>query len=124
MDEGGTIPCCRTFEGAAAIAMRRAEIWWAALPLPAGRRPVVLVSRDDAYAVRQKITVAEVSTVIRAIASEVALARADGMPKSCVINTDNLVTIAKSLLESKIVSLRPGKVEELDAALAFSLGLG
>lgn len=103
--------------------MRRGEIWWARLPLPAGRRPVALVSRDDAYAVRQRVTVAEVSTVIRAIASEVALGRSDGMPKVCVINTDNLVTIDKTLLESKLVSLRAEKVAELEAALAFSLGL-
>ena len=103
--------------------MRRGEIWWARLPLPAGRRPVALVSRDDAYAVRQRVTVAEVSTVIRAIASEVALGRPDGMPRACVINTDNLVTIDKTLLESKLVSLRAEKLAELEAALAFSLGL-
>jgi mRNA interferase MazF len=103
--------------------MRRGEVWWARLPLPAGRRPVVLVSRGDAYAVRQKVTVAEVSTVVRAIPSEVALGRSDGMPKPCVINTDNLVTIPKALLESKIVSLDAERVGELERALAFSLGL-
>ncbi len=103
--------------------MRRGEIWWARLPLPAGRRPVVLLSRDDAYAVRQKVTVAEVSTVVRAIASEVSLGKADGMPRPCVINTDNVVTIPKSLLESKLTSLGARRVDELNAALAFSLGL-
>lgn len=103
--------------------MRRGEVWWANLPLPAGRRPVVLVSRDDAYAVRQKITVAEVSTVVRAIASEVSLGRRDGMPRPCVINTDNLVTIPKSLLETKLTSLGADRVAELELALAFSLGL-
>jgi len=103
--------------------VKRGEIWWARLPLPAGRRPVVLVSRDDAYAVRLKVTVAEISTVVRAIPTEVSLGRSDGMPKACVINTDNLVTIAKTYLESKIGSLREARVAELDAALAFSLGL-
>jgi|SRR5882672_3812785 len=103
--------------------MKRGEIWWARLPLPAGRRPVVLVSRDDAYAVRLKITVAEISTVVRAIASEVSLDRSSGMPRPCVINTDNLVTIPKSLLESMIVRLSSERLSALDAALAFSLGL-
>jgi len=70
-----------------------------------------------------KVTVAEVSTVVRAIPTEVSLGRSDGMPKACVINTDNLVTIAKTYLESKIVSLREARIAELDAALAFSLGL-
>jgi mRNA interferase MazF len=96
---------------------------WAKLYLPAGRRPVVLVSRDAAYAIRTSITVAEVSTVIRGISSEVALARRDGMPRACVINTDNLVTIPKTMLESRITSLGSVKVEALDAALGYALGL-
>ena len=29
--------------------MRQFEIWWANLPAPAGRRPVLLLSRNDAY---------------------------------------------------------------------------
>jgi mRNA-degrading endonuclease toxin of MazEF toxin-antitoxin module len=28
--------------------MKRGEIWWAELELPAGRRPVLLSSRDEA----------------------------------------------------------------------------
>ena len=103
--------------------MRRGEIWWARLDLPAGRRPVVLVSRNAAYMVRSSITVAEVSTVVRAIPSEVTLGKRDGMPRPCVINSDNLVTIPKTLLESHITSLSTAKLDQLDAALRFSLGL-
>lgn len=103
--------------------MKRGEIWWANLTLPAGRRPVVLVSRNNAYAVRENVTVAEISMVIRVIASEVSLGRSDGMPKVCVINTDNLLTISKSLLESMLVALRPQRIAELDIALTYSLGL-
>ena len=103
--------------------MKRGEIWWARQDLPAGRRPVVLVSREAAYAIRASITVAEVSTVIRGISSEVALGKRDGMPRACVINTDNLVTIPKAVLESRIVALSSMKIEALDAALGYSLGL-
>ncbi|HET7503585.1 MAG TPA: type II toxin-antitoxin system PemK/MazF family toxin [Kofleriaceae bacterium] len=103
--------------------MKRGEIWWARLDLPAGRRPVVLVSRDAAYLIRTSITVAEVSTVIRGIASEVTLGKRDGMPRACVINTDNLVTIPKQMIESRIAVLAAAKLAALDAALGFSLGL-
>jgi mRNA interferase MazF len=103
--------------------MRRGEVWWARLDLPAGRRPVALISRDAAYLVRLSVTVAEVSTVARMIPSEVALGKRDGLPRPCVINTDNLVTIPKTLLESHITSLSKAKLDELDAALRFSLGL-
>lgn len=103
--------------------MRRGEIWWARLELPAGRRPVALVSRDAAYMIRSSVTVAEVSTVVRSIPSEVALGRRDGMLRPCVINTDNLVTIPRTLLESHIASLSAAKLDQLDAALRFSLSL-
>lgn len=103
--------------------MRRGEVWWARLALPAGRRPVVLVSRDIAYVVRSSVTVAEVSTVVRAVPTEVSLGRRDGMPRPCVVNTDHLVTIEKTLLEARIASLSAAKLEQLDDALRFSLGL-
>jgi len=93
------------------------------MPLPAGRRPVVLVSRDAAYVVRASVTVVEISPRSRGIASEVPLGRRDGMPKSCVVNADNVVTIPKTWLDSSIAPLRPDKLEALDAALRFSLGL-
>ncbi|MCH8087678.1 MAG: type II toxin-antitoxin system PemK/MazF family toxin, partial [Chloroflexi bacterium] len=40
--------------------MRRGEVWWADLPPPSGRRPVVLLSRDAAYTVRNLVLVTPV----------------------------------------------------------------
>jgi mRNA interferase MazF len=103
--------------------VKRGDIWWARLPDPAGRRPVVLVSRDSAYAVRGSVTVVEVSQTIRGIASEVPLGKRDGLPRRCAANTDNVVTIPKTWLESRIAALRSEKASALDTALRFSLGL-
>ncbi|MBN1607755.1 MAG: type II toxin-antitoxin system PemK/MazF family toxin [Polyangiaceae bacterium] len=104
--------------------MKRGELWWARLPAPAGRRPVALVSRDSAYAVRTSLTVVEISTNVRGIPTEVPLGRKDGLPKKCVANADSLVTIPKTWLEGRIAQLLPEKLAALDAALRFSLGLG
>jgi mRNA interferase MazF len=104
--------------------MKRGEVWWARLPAPAGRRPVVLVSRDSAYAVRASVTVAEVSTTVRGIPTEVPLGKRDGLAKKCVVNSDSLVTIPKTWLEGRMAQLPPEKVAALDVALRFSLGLG
>ncbi len=103
--------------------MNRGEIWWARLPSPAGRRPVVLVSRQAAYAVRASVTVVEVSTRQRSIPSEVPLGRRDGLPKACVANADNVVTIPKTWLDERIAMLSVAKLEAIDLALKFSLGL-
>lgn len=103
--------------------MKRGEVWWANLPPPTGRRPVILLSRDEAYAVRALVTVAPVTTRIRSIPAEVPLGPEDGLPQDCVANLDTIITIAKASLQTRIASLRPGKLRAIDAAMRFALGL-
>ena len=68
--------------------MKRGEAWWAELPSPIGKRPVLLLSRNEAYVVRNAVTVAEITTTIRGIPVEVVLGPQDGLPKKCVVNLD------------------------------------
>lgn len=103
--------------------MKRGEVWWASLPKPAGRRPVVLLSRDEAYQVRNLVTVAPVTTRIRNIPVEVRLGSADGLPRECVINPDTITTIPKSLLADRISLLSPEKLQSLNEAIKFALDL-
>ena len=103
--------------------MRRGEIWWAKLPEPAGKRPVLLLSRNEAYAVRNSVTVAEVTSRIRGIPVEVQLGLADGMPKECVVNLDTIITITKSLIETRITALDNEKMKEVEKAIKFALAI-
>ncbi len=104
--------------------MKRGEVWWARMPQPSGRRPVVLVSREAAYApIRTRVIVLEVSRTRRSIPTEVALDRRDGLPRACVANADNIATIPKSWLEERITTLRDDRIDELNRALAFAVGL-
>ena len=103
--------------------MRRGEVWWAELPNPAGRRPVVLLSSNEAYTVRNAVTVAEVTTRIRGIPVEVALGPEDGLPKTCVANLDTIATIRKETLTERLTHLRFEKIEQIDAAIRFALAI-
>ena len=103
--------------------MRRGELWWAELEPPAGRHPVVLLSRDEAYAVRSLVIVAPITTRIRHIASEVLLGTDDGMPRDCVANLDTITTIPKDCLSDRLASLSPQKLKEVETAIHFALGL-
>ena len=103
--------------------MRRGEVWWAELPKPLGRRPVVLLSRDEAYKVRNAVTVAEVTTHIRDIPVEVHLGKEDGLPKPCVVNLDTITTIRKELLKGSICMLSYEKVDAINKAIEFALDL-
>jgi len=103
--------------------MRRGEIWWADLPAPAGRRPVVLLSRNEAYAVRELVTIAPITTRVRRIPTEVPLGPAEGLPKACVVNLDTITTIPRRTLTQPIGPLSPDKLSAVERALMFALGL-
>jgi mRNA interferase MazF len=103
--------------------MRRGEIWWAELPPPLGRRPVLLLSRNEAYGVRKAVTVAEVTSTIRGIPVEVLLDQEDGMPKKCVVNLDTIVTIRKELLKERITTLREERMDQVNSSLKFALAI-
>ncbi|MDD4873500.1 MAG: type II toxin-antitoxin system PemK/MazF family toxin [Dehalococcoidales bacterium] len=103
--------------------MKRGEVWWAEQEPPAGKRPVLLLSRDEAYTVRELVVVAPVTTRIRNIPSEVSLGTEDGLSKPCVVNLDTITTIAKASLQDKLTTLNPEKMKSVEVALHFALGL-
>lgn len=103
--------------------MQRGEVWWAELPAPAGKRPVLLLSRNAAYRVRTSITVAVVTRTIRNIPVEVPLDKTDGMPIRCVVNLDNIITIPKSCLKDRLAVLSAEKLADVAKAVAFALDL-
>ncbi len=103
--------------------MRRGEVWWAELKPPAKRRPMVLLSRDEAYDVRALIIVAPVTTRIRNIASEVPLGAGDGLPQACVANLDTITTIPRDCLKNRLAVLNPEKLKQVEGAIRFALGM-
>jgi mRNA interferase MazF len=102
--------------------MTQFEIWWADMPGAAGRRPVLLLSRDDAYAYLHKFVVAEITTTIRSIPVEVRLGHREGMPRACVANCDNLRTVPKQALTERAGKLSLRRVPEVKRAVGYALG--
>ncbi len=103
--------------------MRRNEVWWANLPPPVGHRPVLLLSRDEAYDIRDMVIVSPVTTRVRNIPAEVPLGPEDGLPRPSMVNLDTINTIPKDALQERITVLTPGKVQAVNDALRFALGL-
>jgi mRNA interferase MazF len=102
--------------------VRQYEVWWANLPAPAGKRPVLLLSRDDAYEYLSKFVVAEITTTVRQIPVEVPLGVPEGLPKRCVANCDNLRMVARSWLTKKLGVLAPARHAEVKRAVGYALG--
>lgn len=92
-------------------------------PPPVGRRPAVLVSRDEAYEIRTRITIVPVTRTRRDLPTEVPVGRAEGLPKEGVANADDVTTVSQKLLAGHAGALDASKVAALNRALSFALGL-
>jgi mRNA interferase MazF len=84
---------------------------------------MLLLSRNEAYTVRELVMVAPLTTRIRGIASEVRLGCEDGVPRACVVNLDTIATIARASLRERLTILSGEKLKSVEKALHFSLGL-
>ena len=103
--------------------MKRGEVWWANIPQPIGRRPVLLLSRNAAYPVRSSVTVAPITRTVHEIPVEVRLGPEDGLPRDCVANLDNIVTVSKKRLDRNLTTLSPEKMRSIEQAIKFALDL-
>ncbi len=103
--------------------MRRGEIWWVNFPAPVGRRPAVLVSRNESYSVRARLIVVPLTRTVRGIPTEVRLGPGDGLSRTGVANADEIVTVPRHLICDRICELSQPRLQELDQALGFALGL-
>ncbi len=66
---------------------------------------------------------AEITTHVRGLDAEVSLTEADGMPRPCVVNLDNIATIPRGILRSRLTRLSPSRMTEVNRATHLALGL-
>ena len=89
---------------------------------PDKKRPVVVLTRDSSIAYLSTVTVAPVTSAIRGVPSEVVLNEDDGMKASCAVNLHNAVTVSRDRLGKRVAQLSSLRMNEICAALRFSLG--
>ncbi len=94
----------------------RGEVWWGET-LTHGRRPYVVLTRDEAIEKLDQVIVVPLTTTVRGLPNEVEFEEADGMPRACVTSIDNLSTIAKGQLVERITVLGPARMDEVCRAL-------
>jgi mRNA interferase MazF len=98
---------------------KRGQIWWAKVDK---RRPVLLLSRQEAYAMRRRVLAAEITTVLRHNPATVELSRRDGLPERCIVNCDNLVTVNLEQLVDYVTTLDEHRMAEVRSAVLFAVG--
>ncbi len=101
--------------------MRRGEIWFAATP--GGDRPVLVLTRDPVAERIGSVVVAALTRSRRGLVSELELtARDDGVPTDCVVNFDNLNTVARQYFRRRVTALSPARMAQACRALAAATG--
>jgi mRNA interferase MazF len=89
---------------------------------PDKERPVVVLTRDSAISYLSAVTIAPVTSTIRGVPSEVVLGDADGMKTPSAVNLHNVVTVSKDRIGRRVAQLHSTRMNEICAALRFSVG--
>ncbi len=100
--------------------MQRGEIWFAATP--GGDRPVLVLTRDPVADRIGSVVVAALTRIERGVVSELRLTAADGVPTDCVVNFDNVHTIARTTFRRRVTMLPPGRMAEACRTLRAATG--
>lgn len=82
----------------------RGDVWWANVPGDK-RRPVLILTRERFIPRLGTLVVAPLTTRVRDIPTEVPLDESHGLPRRCAANFDNLLTLPKAALETRITRL-------------------
>lgn len=102
--------------------VNQGDVYWYTFKEPNKRSPVLILTRNSALSFLTSVTIAPITTTIRAIPSEVVLSRSDGMFAECAVNADNIQTVQKSRMGAFITHLSPQLMHKVRNAVEFALG--
>jgi mRNA interferase MazF len=101
--------------------MKHGEIWFAATP--GGDRPVLVLTRDPVADRIQSVVVAALTRTRRELVSELVLTAVDdGLPTDCVVNFDNIHTVARDAFRRRVAALSDVRLRQACRTLNDALG--
>jgi len=112
--------------------IRRGDIWWANIPGPSGsepgyRRPVLIVQSDpfNLGRIGTVVTVAFTTNLRLAGAPGNVLCRkrSTGLSKDSVANVSQLTALDKRWLDTRVSTLPPGLLRQVEDGMRMLLGL-
>ena len=90
-----------------------------------GRRPALIVQNDVGNRYASTTIVAAITTTVKKYPVTVVLDRHEGgLGQRSMVNLSQILTVDKRRLETKLGTISPDRLAEVDAALTISLGLG
>jgi len=96
-------------------------VWWCELA-DAGRRPVVVLSRDAAIPRLRRVLVGPCTTTIRGLPSEVPLEPGeDPAPLASVVNLDSVESVSVGTLVERLGRMGDERMDQICRALAVAV---
>jgi mRNA interferase MazF len=105
-----------------ARTVTRGAIWTYRFKAPDKRRPVLVLSRDDAIEVLHTVMVAPITSTIYGLPSEVVVGADEGLKHESAVNLDHIQTVERARLVTYLGSLPPAKMRAMCRAIAVATG--
>jgi len=86
-------------------------------------RPVLVLTRDQVRPRRSLVTVAPITSTARGLSVEIPVGIANGLDHECVVNVDNIMTIAVSDLGRQVGRLLSEQESALTEAICAAFDL-
>ncbi|HLE69817.1 MAG TPA: type II toxin-antitoxin system PemK/MazF family toxin [Vicinamibacteria bacterium] len=103
--------------------MNRGDVWLIDLGRRIGRRPVVVLTRQNVLQYVNKVTVAEITTKGKGFPTEIDIDQKANLPKSSFIQADNVHTVPKQRLDKYVGTLDPETMREVSKKVILALEL-
>ena len=99
----------------------RGELWWCELA-EAGRRPIVVLSRDAAIPRLRRVLIAPCTTTVRGLPSEVVLEPGDDpIPRRSAVNLDSVESVSVGVLVERLGRLAESRMRDVCCALSVAV---
>jgi mRNA interferase MazF len=105
-----------------AAEVNRGEIWSYRFAAPDKKRPVLVLSRQDAIELLHTVMVAPITSTIHGAPSEVVVGQQEGLKHESAVNLDHVQTVERARLASYVGQVGRDKMREVCRALAVAVG--
>lgn len=103
--------------------MNRGDVWLIDLGGRIGRRPVVVLTRQNVLQFVNRVTVAEITTKGKGYPTEIDIDQKANLPKPSFVQADNVHTVPKQRLDRYVGTLDPEAMWEVSRKVVLALEL-
>ena len=103
--------------------MNRGDVWMIDLGGKSGKRPAVILTRQNVLEFLNKVSVAEITTKGKGYPTEIPIGQKANLPKPSFIQADNIHTVPKSRLAKYLGNLDSYTMHEVSQKAVLALWL-